>query len=111
MFTVVGINRTNGRNYLSAYPAGTSWPGTSSVNMPSLNVAAPNFVTVQLGSGSVDILANKPADIVVDLAGVYVPAAGGRSKDGRYREIELRRVIDTRTGAASRVRTRTCAST
>ncbi len=96
VFTVVGINRANGRNFLSAYPAGTTWPGTSSVNMPSRNAAAPNLVTVQLGSGSVDILANKPADIVLDLAGVYVPAAGGRSKDGRYREIELRRVVDTR---------------
>lgn len=96
VFTVVGINRTNGRNYLSAYPAGTTWPGTSSVNMPSLNAASPNLVTVQLGGGSVDILANKPADIVLDLAGVYVPASGGRSKEGRYREIELRRVIDTR---------------
>ena len=36
VFTVVGINRAAGRNYLSAYPAGTTWPGTSSVNMPSL---------------------------------------------------------------------------
>ena len=96
VFTVVGINRTSGRNYLSAFPAGTTWPGTSSVNMPSRNAAAPNLVTVQLGNGSVDILANKSADIVVDLAGVYVPAAGGRSKDGRFREIALRRVIDTR---------------
>ena len=109
VFTVVGINRTTGRNYLSAYPAGSTWPGTSSVNMPWLNAAAPNLVTVQLGSGSVDILANKPADIVVDLAGVYVPADDGRSKDGRYREIALRRVIDTRNqagkpGATSNVR-------
>ncbi len=96
VFTVVGINRNAGRNYLSAYPAGTPWPGTSSVNMPSLNAAAPNLVTVQLGNGSVDILANKPADIVVDLAGVYVPAENGRSTEGRYREIAPRRVIDTR---------------
>ena len=109
VFTVVGINRTTGRNYLSAYPAGSTWPGTSSVNMPWLNAAAPNLVTVQLGSGSVDILANKPADIVLDLAGVYVPADDGRSRDGRYREIALRRVIDTRNqagkpGANSNVR-------
>ena len=99
VFTVVGINRAAGRNYLSAYPAATSWPGTSSVNMPARNATAPNLVTVQLGNGGVDILANKPADIIVDLAGVYVPAAGGRSKDGRYREIPLRRVIDTRNGS------------
>jgi len=99
VFTVVGINRNDGRNYLSAYPGGTAWPGTSSVNMPSLNAAAPNLVTVQLGNGAVDILANKPADIVVDLAGVYIPATDGRSKEGRYREISLRRVIDTRNTA------------
>ena len=96
VFTVVGINRNAGRNYLSAYPAGTPWPGTSSVNMPSLNAAAPNLVTVLLGNGSVDILANKPADVVVDLAGVYVPAENGRSTEGRYRGITPRRVIDTR---------------
>ncbi len=112
VFTVVGINRAHGRNYLSAYPAGTTWPGTSSVNMPSRNAAAPNLVTVQLGSGSVDILANKPADIVLDLAGVYVPAAGGRSKDGRYREIELRRVDrHPEPRVPSRAGTPTCEST
>lgn len=109
VFTLVGINRAASGNFLSAYPTGTAWPGTSSLNMPFLNAVIPNLVTVRLGAGSVDILANRPSDVILDLAGVYVPSDSGREKEGRFQEISPRRVIDTRDtpgqpGADSTVR-------
>ncbi len=96
VFTVVGINRSPQRNYLAAYPTGTAWSGTSSLNMPFLNAIVPNLVTVKLGNGSVDILSDSPSDIVVDLAGVYI-ASEATEKEGRYQQVSPRRVLDTRT--------------
>ncbi len=98
VFTLVGINRTTNGNYLAAYPTGTAWNNTSSLNMPFLNAVVPNLVTAKLGNGSVDILSDSPSDIILDLAGVYV-ASGSSSKEGRYQELTPRRVIDTRSGA------------
>jgi hypothetical protein len=97
VFTLIGINRSTARNFLSAFPARTAWPGTSSLNMPSLEAIVPNLVTVRLGKGGVDIRADKAADIVLDLAGVYVPSATGRENAGRFRDVSpARRVLDTR---------------
>jgi hypothetical protein len=96
VLTLVGINRVASGNYVSVYLTGTAWPGASSLNMPFLNAVIPNLVTVRLGNGSVDILANHAADVILDLAGVYVPSVSGREKNGRYQEISPRRVLDTR---------------
>ena len=98
VFTVVGINRSPQRNYLAAYPTGTAWPGTSSLNMPFLNAIVPNLVTVKLGNGSVDILSDSPSDIILDLAGVYV-ASESTEKEGRFQQLSPRRVLDTRNSA------------
>lgn len=99
VFTVVGINRSPQRNYLAAYPTGTAWSGTSSLNMGFLNAIVPNLVTVKLGGGSVDILSDLASDVIVDLAGVYV-ASEATEKEGRYQQVTPRRVIDTRTTGA-----------
>lgn len=97
VFTVVGINRSPQRNYLAAYPTGTAWSGTSSLNMAYLNAIIPNLLTLKLGKGSVDIRSDLPSDIIVDLAGVYV-ASDSTEKEGRYQQISPRRVLDTRNG-------------
>ena len=99
VFTLVGINRTSERNFLSAFPAGTAWPGTSSLNMDRRDAITPNLVTVRLGAGgAVDVLSNRAADVIVDLAGVYVPSRDGRATQGRFRRVApARRVVDTRT--------------
>ena len=97
VFTIVGINRSPQRNYLAAFPTGTTWSGTSSLNMDSLGAIVPNLVTVKLGNGSVDILSDLASDIIVDLAGVYV-ASEATAKEGRYQQITPRRILDTRNG-------------
>lgn len=99
VFTLVGINRSSSGNYLSAFPTGTSWPGTSTLNMATLNAVVPNLVTVKLGGGSVDILSDQSSDIILDLAGVYVPSES-TEKAGRYQDFAPRRVLDTRNAAS-----------
>lgn len=100
VFTLVGINRTDDRNFLAAFPTGATWNGTSSLNMGYRNAIIPNLVTVRVGNGSVDILDDGNADVILDLAGVYIPSDDGRESAGRFREIAPgRRVLDTRTTA------------
>jgi hypothetical protein len=101
VFTLVGINQSTVGNFLSAYPTGTSWPGTASLNMTGLNNVSPNLVTVKLGQGgAVDVLADKGCEIVLDLVGVYVPTGGEPVREGRYRLLPVpRRALDTRGGS------------
>lgn len=99
VFTLVGINRSPRRNYLAAYPTGTAWSGTSSLNMAYLDAIVANLVTVKLGNGSVDILSDSTSDIILDLAGVYV-ASESTEKEGRYQQVPSRRVLDTRSTGA-----------
>lgn len=97
VFTLVGINLDNRENYLAAFPAGTPWNNTSNLNMAHRGDTIANLVTVRLGNGAVDVLANFSADIVLDIAGVYVPSASGRESEGRYQDIApARRIVDTR---------------
>jgi hypothetical protein len=98
VFTLVGINRSEAGNYLSAYPTGTPWPGTASLNMSGSGDVSPNLVTVKLGDGgAVDVLSNRSSEIVLDLVGVYVPTAGEPVREGRYKLLPTpRRALDTR---------------
>ena len=98
VLTVTAVNRTNGGNWISAYPSGTAWPGTSSLNCASFDQRVANPVTVKLGAGGfVDIRSKSPTEIIVDVAGAYRPAAGPVSA-GRLIAVDpVRRVIDTRT--------------
>ena len=56
VLTVTGVG-SGLVNYLSAFPAGEAWPGTSTVNMAPTDGAVANLATVKLGGGAVDVLA------------------------------------------------------
>lgn len=97
VLTVTAVNRTQGSIFVAAYPAATTRPGTSSVNCDRFDEPVANLVTVKLGAGgAVDIYTLGPAEIIVDLAGVYVPTSAPVSA-GRFVSIgSARRVLDTR---------------
>ena len=100
VFTLVGLNRVAGPNYLSAYPTGTAWPGTANLNMAGYGNVSANLVTVKIGTGgAVDVLSLAAAEVVLDLVGVYVPTGGDAVSEGRYRLLPVpQRAVDTRTG-------------
>lgn len=98
VFTLVGLNRLSAGNYLSAYPTGTSWPGTANLNMTGWNDVSPNLVMVKLGrGGAVDVYAFGDAEVVLDLVGVYLPTGGEPVSSGRFQLWDAaKRVLDTR---------------
>jgi hypothetical protein len=100
VLTVTVVNRSK-YNFVTVYPAGTSLPEASNLNLTVPDEVAANLVTVQLGAnGAVDLDAIDLCDLVVDLAGVYVPAASGSAKGGRFVALPAAvRVIDTRATA------------
>jgi hypothetical protein len=57
--------------YVAVYPAGTDWPGTSTVNAHGGRVDA-NGVQVALGGTSVTALVLAPGHLVIDISGVWV---------------------------------------
>ncbi len=95
-------------NVTATNPAGPGWvkvvpTGSVPAEVSNINVEQPgqilaNLVTVQLptsgpNAGQVDIVCYDPLDVVVDIAGAYVPA----TTSGRYVGLEQSvRVLDTR---------------
>ena len=111
VLTVTLVNRS-AYNFVTVYPAGAGVPEASNLNTAAHDEVAANLVTVQLGAdGAVDLDAFDLCDLVVDLAGVYVPAPTG-SRGGRFVALpSAQRVIDTRSTQSHRRRRRTSTST
>ena len=84
VLTVTVVNRST-YNFVTVYPAGTALPEASNLNLTVRDEVAANLVTVQLGAdGAVDLDAIDLCDLVVDVAGLYVPSAAGSVKAGRF---------------------------
>jgi hypothetical protein len=69
----VTLTRTEGSgDYVSVFPAGTAWPGTSSVNYSGPNQNVANTVVIATGSDSRISLRggdNNATDVIIDVAG------------------------------------------
>lgn len=95
----VALNLTgvgpSGTTWISAYPTGSPFPGTSSVNVPGGRDAAA-LVVVPVGAGGKVSLRNGPfpTDVVVDVVGYY-PADGGGT---RFTAAPATRVLDAVVG-------------
>jgi Sortase domain len=97
VLNVTGVN-TPGPGFITVYPAGTTLPTASNVNLDRRGQVMANMVTVKLGvDGSVDIFSNVPLDVAVDVSGAYVPVSGpvasGRlvtRSDGAFRVLDTR---------------------
>jgi hypothetical protein len=96
--TLTAVNQA-GFNYVTAYPAGTPVPTASNLNLQFPYQASANLATVRLGAGgAIDLAPYDAADLIVDLAGVYVPVSGAVSA-GRFVPLAAAtRVVDTRGG-------------
>jgi hypothetical protein len=99
---VLNITAVNARTaaFVTAYPADTPRPVASSLNVDRPGRIIGNLATVQLSpSGAVELYVNQPMDLVVDVAGAYVPVTES-VESGRLFTIPggARRVLDTREG-------------
>lgn len=86
-----------GSTWLGAYPAGTAFPGTSSVNVPAGGTAAA-LVVVPVGSGGKVSIHNgsSPVDVAVDVVGYYATGGAGAA----HTPIAPQRAMDSRSTAA-----------
>lgn len=106
VLTVTAVNLRGGGNWVAAYPAGGAFSGTSNLNCAFFDHRVANLVTVKLGAGGaatrgwVEIKTLGPAEVIVDVAGVYLPTVAP-VREGRFVAVDpVRRPVDTReTGA------------
>ena len=83
--------------YVTAHPTGSPAPLASNVNVPAAGIL-PNSVTVKLGPGASVSLFNAvgTTDLVVDVAGYYVPAGTAGPTSTGFAALDPRRVYDSR---------------
>lgn len=88
--TAIAVNTTGvlsaGTSFLSVYPGGTAWPGTSNVNVSApVDPVAGAFGIVPLGAGGVVNVRNNgaPTDAILDVTG-YFSAVAADSTHGKY---------------------------
>jgi hypothetical protein len=82
--------------FLTVYPCTPERPLAASVNFPARQPRSAQVMTPLSATKTLCVFANQPADVVIDLQGVFVPAGGAR-----FTPIAPRRLVDTRaTGRA-----------
>lgn len=97
--TAVAINLTgvtNGATFLSVFPGGLPWPGTSNLNLATTDKTEAVYAVVPLGTGAaakqITVLnGGAPTYAIVDLLGYYSPTA-----TGKYNALTPVRILDTR---------------
>jgi YVTN family beta-propeller protein len=95
----VAVNLTmvnaSSAGYVSASPSGRPRPDVSNVNAERAGQTVATAAVVSIGSnGAIDVFSSVDTDLIVDVSGVWVPAAAATS--GRYVPIAPKRVFDTR---------------
>jgi hypothetical protein len=97
--TAVAVNLTGTgattSTYLSAYPGGTAFPGTSNLNLSKIDPTAAVFAIVTVHDGAITVRNNAgTVNAVVDVLGYF----GTGSETGMYNGLpSAHRVLDTRT--------------
>lgn len=82
-------------DYLSAYPAGQSFPGVSTLNSPAGTVIA-NAAIVPAGTnGAVTVLSRQKTELVIDANGYFAPSG---TSELLFYPMTPCRVMDTRAG-------------
>lgn len=98
--TAVEINMTvtgsDDAGFVTVWPGGQNWPGSSNLNMQRAGQTVANLVTTPVApGGDVQVLANSNTDMIADVQGVYVAASGAQTA-GRFVALRPTRVVDTR---------------
>ena len=88
------VTNTGGNGFATVYPAGTGLPVASNLNWRAGETRA-NGAIVQLNDGAIDVYVSSGSDVIVDVAGAFVPA-GATATSGRFVPLAPTRLIDTR---------------
>jgi len=89
---------TTAAGFVTAYPAGSGRPPTSTLNTrPDRDVA--NSAIIPLQGGAIDVYTSAPGHVIVDVTGVFVPAATAGA--GRFVPVPPQRLLDTRAAGGA----------
>ena len=98
----VTVTNTTTPSYLSVYPAGEAYPGTSTLNwLPPTTIA--NRVIVPVGTnGQVTVYnAQGQADVVIDVSGYFTNNASSSSSASLFYPVSPTRILDTRAAGGT----------
>ncbi len=96
VLSVVAIAGPGPGGWIGAFPSGTTWGGTSNVNVVPGDVRA-NLVVVPIGAdGKVSLQTLNIADVVVDVLGYVTSPSAAAAATGLFSFIEPTRLVDTR---------------
>ena len=91
----VTATEASGAGFVTVYPAGTSRPTASNLNLEFVGQTIPNLVTVRVGSaGQIAMFTQSGTHLIADIAGYYRPAAARTA--GRFTPVNPTRLLDTR---------------
>jgi hypothetical protein len=93
---MVTVTQPATRGWVSAYPCGTPWPGTSSVNFAAGQTIAGSAIVKAGTDRKVCVRASTGTHLVVDLMGTI-------DGSGEFTAIDPRRLADTRTNPGARL--------
>ena len=95
----ITATQSRGVGYVTVYPAGSARPDTSTLNLNGPGQTVANTTLIPLGGGGVDIYVSVGVDLLIDLAGAFVPADASATA-GRFVGLPAgsTRVTDTRGG-------------
>ncbi len=79
----VTATQSRGQGYVTVYPSGTARPNTSTLNLNGWGQTVANTTLIPLGAGTVDIYVSVGAQLLVDVAGAFVPT-GASAAAGRF---------------------------
>jgi hypothetical protein len=87
----------NGRvSFLTLWPSGAARPVVSTLNSPRGTIVANAAIITAGPDGAIQVFSTDPADVLIDLAGAFLPEAG----EGLYHLYPVTpcRIADTRNG-------------
>ncbi len=89
-----------GVGFVAAYPAGVTWPGTSTLNVDRAGQNVPNLAVIPVGAGGAVRLFTQPSThLILDVVGYVTDATAPVRANGLMIPAGPGRLLDTRTGS------------
>ena len=80
--------------FLSAWPAGSPQPGSSTLNAPTGAVTANAAIVPAGAGGDIDVIATNPTHLIIDINGYFAPPGGAGAL--QFYAVTPCRILDTR---------------
>jgi hypothetical protein len=93
----VTATETRGAGYYTVWPADTSIPVASNLNVPGPGYTVANQVIARVTNGRVNVYSEVGGDVLVDVSGYMTGASAPSATEGLFVPLTPDRLLDTRT--------------